>query len=82
MLDNRYICSVEDIVKLAGLQLQIIEGYDPLKHANGYLAKSDRWKYLVPEPKRKLLNQKAWIDKMMESWKSLKGITSQGAKNR
>ncbi|KAL3901034.1 MAG: hypothetical protein SGCHY_000912 [Lobulomycetales sp.] len=72
----------EDAITLAGLQMQAISDYDGLKHGPGYLASSDRWMYLVPEPKRKALKPNKWVEKITESWKSLKGVTTEGAKNR
>jgi hypothetical protein len=81
VLDSRYITHVEDIISLAGLQMQIVSEYDPFKHT-GYIAKSDRWLYMVPAAKRKSLKPAVWIDRITESWKKLKGVTSEGARIR
>jgi hypothetical protein len=81
VLDSRYITNVDDIVMLAGLQMQIVHEYDSLKYT-GYLAKSERWSYMVPPTKRKLLKPNVWIERITNSWKGLKGVTSGGARTR
>jgi len=71
---SKYVCTAEDIVRLAGLQLQATVGnFDPLRQGDHYLKQSDRWNYLVPEAMRKSLKPSLWVQRIMESYMSNKG---------
>lgn len=78
----RYACSVEDVINLAGLQLQTVGNYDPIRHPAGYLCKGDRWHFVVPTAIRKQLKPAVWEQRIMESYKSHKGKSQRAARIR